>query len=271
MPANYNFKTQSIGLETVINARELGGYRMTDGRTVRHGLLIRGGSLAFTSKNELERLSGEFHIARVFDFRTSMEVKRAPDQEIAGATHIWLPAFDEEKMSMAKLALPEKAYANLGPWLVEHASETSVQEVAREMYTFMVTNEFTQVQYAGFFQNILNVSTGAIYWHCSQGKDRTGLGAALMLGALGADRELIMTDFNISNEVYQNEVDAACAMVGTEIEREVIKTFIGVNTHYFAAALDIIERDYGSLLNYLKGPICLSDEDLAGLRDRFLE
>lgn len=269
--SNYSMQTQSIGLKTVANARELGGYRMTDGRTIRHGLLIRGGSLAYVSPTELDRLSGEFHIARVFDFRTSMEVKRSPDLIIEGAERIWLPAFDEEKMSMAKLALPEEAYANLGIWLVSHASEQSVQDVARNMYSYMVSNEFTQIQYAGFFQNILNIVSGAIYWHCSQGKDRTGLGAALLLAALGADRELIMTDFTISDEVYRKEVDSVSSMVSTEEEREVVRTFVGVNPRYFAAALDLIERDYGSLTNYLKGPICLTDNDIATLRHRYLE
>lgn len=267
----YSLQTQNLGFETIINARELGGYRMPDGRTVKHGLLLRGGALCNTSHKELILLRDKYHLARVFDFRTSFEVDRAPDRPVSEAKYIWLPAFDEDSMTMAKMALPPEAYKDLGGWLVERAHMPEVQEIARNMYPIMITTEFTQVQYAGFFQNILNAEEGAIYWHCSQGKDRTGLGSALILAALGADRDLIMQDFEISNEYYRDEVDAIFKRVNTDEERETILTFVGVNPRYFAHALDIVEQQYGSLINFLKGPICLSDEDMQKLRDRFLE
>lgn len=267
----YSLQTQSLGFETIINIRELGGYRMPDGRTVKHGLLLRGGALSNTSHKELMLLHDQYHLACVFDFRTSYEVERNPDRPVSEAKYIWLPAFDENSMTMGKMALPPSAYKDLGGWLVEHAHKPEVQEVARNMYPIMVTTEFTQVQYAGFFQNILNSEEGAIYWHCSQGKDRTGLGSALILAALGADRNLIMQDFEISNEYYKNDVDAIFQRVKTDEEREAILTFVGVNPHYFANALDIVEHQYGSLIDFLKGPICLSDDDIEQLRNRFLE
>lgn len=268
---SYSFATQSIGLSTVINARELGGYVLPGGGVVRKGVLIRGGALVKVSPEELDRLKNEFHISLIFDFRTSMEVKHAPDMHLDGARNIWLPAFDENRMTMEKLSLPEIAYRNLGCWLIENARNPEVQKVAMDMYSVMVENEFTQVQYAGFFQNILSSENDAVYWHCSQGKDRTGIGAAFILAALGADRSLIMHDFDISNEVYREDVKVACSKVNTEGEREAIRTFIGVNPRYFAAALDLIDEKYGSMDNYLKGPLCLSDGDIEALRDKYLQ
>lgn len=267
----YTFETQSLGFDTVINARELGGYVMPDGRTVKHGLLLRGGALSGTSHKELMILHDKYHLARIFDFRTSFEVDRTPDRPVSEAKYIWLPAFDEDSMTMGKMALPPEAYIDLGGWLVKNAHLAEVQEIARNMYPIMITTEFTQVQYAGFFQNILNAEEGAIYWHCSQGKDRTGLGSALILAALGADRELIMQDFEISNDYYRTEVETIFNQVSTDEEREAILTFVGVNPRYFANALDIVEKQYGSLREFLKGPICLSDEDMQILRNRFLE
>lgn len=267
----YTFATQSIGMKTIINARELGGYMMPDGRVIKRGKLLRGGALNATSQEELNLLSEKYHLVRIFDFRTSFEVERTPDKEVPGAKRIWLPAFDESSMSMAKMSLPSEAYHDLGGWLVSRAANPAVQQIARDMYPIMITTEFTQVQYAGFFQNILSSEDGAIFWHCSQGKDRTGLGAALLLAALGADRDLIMTDFEISNEVYMPEVEQVFSHLSTEDEKEAVLTFIGVNAKYFANALDIVEKQYGSLLGFLQGPICLSDDDIQDLRDRFLE
>lgn len=266
-----NFASQSIGLKSVINARELGGYRLPGGAVVKHGLLLRGGDLANVSEEDAGRLVNRFHLTKVFDFRTSMEVHKSPDRELPGVVNIWMPAFNEEGQVMEGLSLPSEAYRDLGNWLVRNGHIPKVQEVARTMYTGMALDEFTQMQYAGFLQNIVNTPSGAVYWHCSQGKDRTGFGAALLLAALGADRKLIMKDYMISNEFYLKEVLHYCSRTDSEDVREVIRTFVGVNPVYFGNALDRIEKEHGSLLGYLKGPLCLTDEDIEVLRERYTE
>ncbi|MCQ2178492.1 MAG: tyrosine-protein phosphatase [Bacteroidales bacterium] len=257
-------------LPSLANARDLGGNVMPDGRRIRSGLLLRGGDLSRASDEDLAALSRKYRVAKVFDFRTSMEVRRAPDREVDGALNIWLPAFNEDSQTMAAMSLPQSAYLDLPCWLAAHASDPRVQDVASRLYTDMVIEEFTQIQYAGFLQNILNTEDGAVYWHCSQGKDRTGIGAAFLLAALGADRELIMRDYELSNVFYRNDVEKGYASVSTQEEREVILTFLGVNSRYFSAALDLIDREYGSMQNFLTGTLMLSGEDMETLRARYL-
>jgi len=258
-------------LHSVDNARELGGYVLPDGRKVRRGLLLRGGSLAKASDEDIALLSQKYRVRRIFDFRTGMEVNKAPDKDIPGAEYVWMPAFDEETMHLEKLALPHEAYRNLGEWLLNHAGEREVQKIAREMYTGMVRNDFTQVQYAGFLQNIISTEGGAVLWHCSQGKDRTGLGAAFILFALGADRELVMKDYSLSALYYRNDLDKYLEGVTSEEEIAVLKTFISVNPDYFSAALDYIDAIFGSMENFLEGPLCLSRQDRETLKERYLE
>lgn len=270
-PVPYNFKSQGIGLQSVFNARELGGYILPDGRRIKHGLLLRGGALDRLSDYDRNRLVNEFHLAKNFDFRTSMEVESTPDRDVPGCTRIWLPAFDEGKQAMQKVSLDKEAYADLKNWLVVHAKDPGVQKVAREMYPGLMMNDFSRMQYAGFLQNIVNTASGAVYWHCSQGKDRTGFGAALVLAALGADMELIMNDYVISNEFYLDDLKEASSKVETVGEKETILTFIGVNCDYFGGTLMQIVDECGSLLDFIKGPLCMTDEDIAILRDRYLE
>lgn len=258
-------------LPSIANARDLGGNILPDGSRIKNGLLLRGGDLSKASAEDLATLSDKYHLAKVFDFRTSMEVKRAPDLPVEGARNIWMPAFNEEKHAMESMSLPQEAYLNLPVWLTDHASEPEVQRVASILYTSMVDAEFTQIQYAGFLQNIVNTEEGAVYWHCSQGKDRTGIGAAFLLCALGADRELIMKDYELSNVFYRSDVEDAYKRVSTQAERDVMLTFLGVNSKYFLAALDRIDEEYGSLKNYLAGPLCLSEADCEILRERYLE
>ena len=268
---SYSFSSQKLGLGSIVNARELGGYVMPDGRVVKRGLLLRGGSLAKATKEDLNLLSEKYHLAKIFDFRTSTEVTQSPDQEVLGAKYLWFPAFDEESQEMEAMSLPPEAYRDLGNWLVKYAHKPEIQEVARNMYLSMVASDFTQIQYAGFLQNIVGTPDGAVFWHCSQGKDRTGLGSAVLLAALGADRELIMQDYAISAEFYADELSEYARQVNTEEEKAVLRTFISVNCEYFEAALDYIDKEYGSVHNFLTGPLCLMENDIETLRSRYLE
>ena len=111
-------------------------------------------------------------------------------------------------------------------------------------------------------------------WHCFQGKDRTGWGAAYILFALGVDRDAIIEDFDRSNLAYQPLVkrlnDQIIALGGGEAEMDVIQAFMGVSTKNFRSTLDLIDREYGGMTNYLQDILLLSHDDIALLRRRYL-
>lgn len=264
-----------IDLGGVPNVRELGGYVMPDGGVVRSGVLLRGGLLQKASPAGLSRLVDEFHVTQNFDFRTEQELKYAPDPQLPGVKYTWLPTIDPDLEKLGTSTLPAEAYRNLPDYLCRCASSPKTQDVARRIYRDMVANEYTQLQYAAFLQSVINMKEGAVYWHCSQGKDRTGLGAAFLLAALGADRDLIVEDFNLSNVSYKEEVDAVMDRIhacgGGVEEEKVVMTFIGVNVDYFIDALELIDEMYGSLDDYLTRQLCLTDDDRQALRNRYLE
>lgn len=263
-------KANRLPLERVPNARDLGGIAVPSG-VVRSGLLLRGGYLSDASEEDIRTLSEVYHVAKVFDFRTDGEVLHAPDCIIPGARNIHLPAIDPETEKAAEDSLPHEAFRDLGHWLPVHANDPIVQSIARRMYTDRIINEYTQIQYAAFLQLIVSTTEGAVYWHCSQGKDRTGLGGAFLLGALGAGRETIMDDFLLSAEAYEEELQRFLPTVSTPEEQAVLRTFISVNPEYFEAALDLIDRRWGSMEGYLRGPLCLTDDDFEILRNRYIE
>lgn len=257
-------------LPSIDNARELGGIAIGD-RKVRSRLLLRGGSLSSASESDLKAMHDVYNVVRNFDFRTEGEVFRAPDREVEGCVRIWLPAIDPETEKAADQSLPVEAYLNLPVWLMSNASNTMVQKIAAGLYNEMVLNEYTQLQYAAFLSQVVNAPEGAVYWHCSQGKDRTGLGAAFILAALGADRRTVMEDYLVSAEYYRPLFEPLAARLATEAEREVLRTFVSVNPRYFSASLDLIDRRFGSMDEYLHGPLCLTDGDIGVLRERYLE
>jgi protein-tyrosine phosphatase len=149
------------------------------------------------------------------------------------------------------------------------------KEKARQLYPSLILSEFSQLQYASFLNLILETEEGAVLWHCSQGKDRTGIGAALILGALGADKETIIEDFAHSNDIYRPVVEKFIAEVeaagGGEEEKEVVRAFMGVSVRNFRHALDIIDANWGSIPQYLDEQMGIDENDLKTLRDRYLQ
>ena len=264
-----------ISFEKIINARELGGLPAAGGRKVRRGVLLRTASLGEASDADIALLRERYRLRKIFDFRTLEEQVRQPDRVVPGAEHISLPTLDVEAERREGIAIPSEFFAEMELHIVGMASDPTVKRKARELYPSLVRSEFSQLQYATFLNLILQTTDGAVLWHCSQGKDRTGIGAAFVLAALGADRETIVADFDHSNLEYRDIVEhfkrEISAGGGGEEELEVVQSFLGVHTGNFCRTLDYIDREYGSMHNYLVSRLGLTEEDMLFLRNRFLE
>ncbi len=263
---NWEFKS-------IPNVRDIGGYKMHDGRTIKHNRLLRGGFLKDASEEDILYFQ-KIHLRHIFDFRTEGEVSYKPDCDIPGADNLWLPTLDmhtDQKIEQ----FPAEAYRNLPDYLMTAAFTDKGKETARTLYPSMVVNEYTQLQYSVFIMNVLNTNEGACYWHCSEGKDRTGLGAAFLLAALGADMDIIIEDFDKSNDYYQERIDIVKerieAIGGGEEEMKVIQAFIGVSVENFINAMKLIDSEYGSMEDYLHNQLLLSDDDITTLRNKYLE
>ena len=148
--------------------------------------------------------------------------------------------------------------------------------MAEDMYPSLIRSEYSQLQYAAFLRLIIETPEDrGILWHCFQGKDRTGWGAAYILFALGVEREEVIADFDLSNTAYRRLVAALDAQIdargGGEAEKEVVQAFMGVSTRNFIRTLDIIDREYGGMQQYLHEQLFLTHEDIQLLRRRFLQ
>ena len=273
------FKQQFIPVQGIVNARDLGGYTMQDGRRLRDGVLIRAAHLADATDADLNYLSG-IPLAKVIDFRKEEEKRGKDDRMVQGARYICLEidasgklvskATDDEK----KLFTGQKQF-DIKKFMLLAAFNQTAQMIARQMYPNLFFDPDCQKQFGQFFRLILETEKGAVLYHCTQGKDRTGIASALILAALGASREIIVADFDATNRVYEKEVHRCCRNVrlmgGKEAEIDTVKAFLGANTHNFKKALDRIDQEYGSMDAYLRGPIGLTDTDIAILRARYLE
>ena len=272
--AYHTFAFHSIKLDSVINARDLGGYVIPGAGTVRHGLLLRGGNLAQLSDSDMAKLTEKYRLAYIADFRSSVETRHFPDRQVPGTEYQWLPIADEKDSTPEEAAMYKELLADINNFILTYARVPKVQEAARNIYRAIITSEHSLSMYRQFMRKVVETEQGAIYFHCSQGKDRTGLGSAFILSALGADRDLILNDFDISNEFYKEDVARDIEFMKShgmgEAEFNVIRTFVGVNVDYFKEALDMIDESYGSMDAFLHKALGMTDQDIETIRKRYL-
>ena len=258
---------QLIGITSAHNARQLGGY-VIGGRQVRNDLLLRAARLSGLTPEDSALLAERYRVQRIYDFRSQEESVSSPDVIPGNARYlsISLPFADKERSSVSFSSNEEM----IG-MLLKYADNPMIQDMCTHMYDKIFFEEQSQEVYRRFFADLMTVDPedGAVLWHCTQGKDRAGSASAMLLAALGADRELIMADFCLSKDYYDPKV----AMIKTENETQanVINTLISANPTIFEATLDKVDERYGSLRNYLTECIGVTPEMMEVLRERYLE
>jgi protein-tyrosine phosphatase len=269
---------RAIAFDGIENARDMGTLLMHDGRVVRTGMLIRSGCLAKATDSDVTMLKEKYHLTDVFDFRFEAEANAAPDRIIDGVsyTHLsTLPAALIQGFSSAGRSDSARVdMKDMAAVLLKYAFDPKAQTMARQLYPAIVTDSVSQRYYGAFLQGVL-CAEGGVLWHCSQGKDRAGWASAFILAALGADRETIVEDFDLSNQSYARQVEAMTAKVreqGGDTEAVAfIQAMIGVSRENFEATLDLIDQRYGSLADYVEQQLGFSKEEQQQLRDKYLK
>ena len=262
----------------IVNLRDLGGYEVEGGMHVKTGMLLRAAHLADATDADIACLKS-LPVTLVVDFRTEVDLKGKANRDVPGARYVNLPidasgnAAAEASEEEIKKVTGRKKF-EVKKVIMFAAFNDRAKSIARGMYPTLLFNPECQRQFARFFRLILDNETGAILYHCTQGKDRTGIASALLLAALGASRETIVADFDATNRVYAKDVKKYSRRVrfwgGREEEIAVVKSFLGANTDNFVKALDAVDQQYGSMEAYLKVPMGLTDRDILILRERYL-
>lgn len=267
------YNEHSIGLYDVQNARDLGGYKTIDGRTVKTGLLIRSGRLSNASKEDIHILKDLYHLNAVVDFRIIRERIDSPDVKIDGVTYYTLPLVDDKSPMVGGVHKRSANNQNPLSYFIEVIKQGHGKS---DMYVKLFKSERFQKGMTSFFQILLNNDgEHSILWHCAAGKDRAGSAAALTLLALGVDIETVLTDFDLSNIAYNEWIQKRLTQV-SRITRDpeiltVVRSLSGVNADYMRNAIDATILDYGSIENYLEVCMNVTKEDIVKLKDMYLE
>ncbi len=168
-------------LDGGINFRDFGGNGVADGRRIKRGLLFRSGSLERLTENDCAFLAG-VPVRSVLDYRDADEVQAKPDILWSGADYHHVPANP----------LSSEVNANLEKLTNETLAAFDARAFMLELYRRL---PFGNAAYQRLAQLLSNPGGGAIVQHCAVGKDRTGVGSALVLFALGADEATVLEDY----------------------------------------------------------------------------
>lgn len=265
-------ESQTIGLTGVANARQFGGYVTTDGKKIKAGVLLRTAKLSEVTNEDIGILTDQFHLTEIIDLRTSAEIKAAPDTVIAGATNTHIPIIDESLPAYSEMV--DGYTGNKDP--ISHAiALVENGTISDTMYSELVTDSYGQHAYYEFFQKVLAHKDGAFLFHCTGGKDRTGVTAVLLLSALGVDRDTILEDFALTNDFDAKKIDYVVGEAEKRTDNakiiEGVKAEVGASTSYLENMFVAIDEKYGSMGTFLKEAIGLTDKDIKELKAKYLE
>lgn len=249
------------------NFRDLGGYATTDGHTVKWGHLIRSGHLNTLDQHDLNILD-QLQVKYDLDFRAPEEITSQPDRVPQGATYTSLPVFQTDETDAS------------------HSQEQIMAEYSGrfdagynhmlDVYRDMVTTDQAKKSYQAFFSHLLgNNDQNAVLFHCTAGKDRTGMGAVFLLSALNVDRPTVIRDYLLTNAVTKEYVDARIEKIRRAglpaAFAENTRALATVSPDYINTALAEIDNQYGDVKNYLHQYLNLSQEQLNDLQKMYLD
>lgn len=229
------------------NFRDMGGFKTQDGKYVKWGKVFRSDDLHKLTDADLRYLA-HIPMISIVDFRADDEIQLAPDR---------IP-------SSAKSYTYSISPGNLASATIEHVINLPANEldsIMIGMNKLFVTDAVCINQYKAFFKLLQNEKNVPLMFHCSAGKDRTGMGAALFLFSLGVDEETIMADY-LSSNVYLGDKYA-----GYIKKYPNLRALMGVDPEFLKSGIDQIKKDHGSVDAYLTNVL---EVDTAKMKSLYL-
>lgn len=252
----------------VKNFRDMGGYTSNDGRVMRWGRIFRSGHLSdLTDECGMEMLARD--IETVIDFRSDREKERH-------AVHwpkSWIPDYRSISIGGNAAAWVQELYEKLS------TTDFPAQELKEQfLLAFRTIPLDNKAGLKTFFDTLIDDHKGnATLFHCTAGKDRTGIAGALLMKALDINEEQIMDDFLLTNKAVNLEESSVkvanwlSKKADRSIDASAVHPLVGVEADFLEACYSSIRENYGSIDNYLVEEMGLNKDRQDKLKHLFLQ
>lgn len=265
-------------LEGTFNTRDIGGWQSSNGKRVQYGRMYRSDALNNLTSNDVQVLQS-LNLKTIVDFRSVSEADAAPDKMVPGTTTINLS--------------PHAAVAALGSGnivddrekidalLLEAATEEGRQQLknrADEMADQMrelVSDPYAIEQYKKFIDLLTDEKNLPLLHHCKGGKDRTGYGALLTLLIVDVPIDTVKEEYLLTGEAMAQRNEKRMAEYRQYTDNSVVLTYLSglmqTKELYFDAAIEEMIRLGGSIDEYLKNWLDVTEEKRNQIKKLFLE
>jgi len=270
----------------VSNIRQLGGYVNKDGKVIKQDVLIRSGNLVHCTPDSQALLSEKYHVSDIIDFRSDKEIESmGEDVEVDGAEyhHIEMNTSKEGQEFLNENPELGKKMMELGKAASETHDDTELTLFRADIgiisvdsaVNYLLSDEAAE-KYGEFFKILLDKpEDSAIVFHCTGGKDRTGLASTLLLYALDFDEDVIKQDYMLTNEANAEKIEKLME-AGKEYKDD--EEFLynlyfanGVYEEVYDKLVNGLIEQSGSVRDYLINKVGLTEDDIVKLKDIYLE
>ncbi len=256
-----------FNIQGVDNFRHMGGYKTADGGITRDDRLYRCGHLFDLSEAGGKKIEA-LNINQVVDFRSEAEKEVRPAQW----PNSWQPTY-----------YPTPIGGNAAAWIKELFERIASGKFPRQDLHDQLIIAFRTIPIDNkdglkrlFDVLIDGKADTATVFHCTAGKDRTGIGGALILRALGVHDDDILGDFMLTNEAV--DLDAKMQMIadrieaksGVKIDPSDTMPLAGVSPDFLDNAWNVMANNYGSVSNYMTEALGLTEARIEILKARYL-
>lgn len=251
-----------VEVRGVDNVRDLGGVPVSGGRAVKPGLFYRGGALAGLTPEGADVLFRQWGVACVIDVRCGWERTAKPDAEALGVENLHIPFYDKEKVGIEYTEPAE------GTKVVGRDVACDPDRFYRSLANPLTVGQMRMCA-AEAFGHVL--AGKPVYMHCSGGKDRAGILAALVLAVLGASAKAIEEDYLLTNESrdkqYRKNYERFLRLAdGNEQRAHELVLAHRARPENLRAFVEAVVQRYGCMEDFLRNQLGVTDELRARLR-----
>lgn len=242
------------------NARELGGYHNIQGKKIKPHCLYRSGNLLGMNKKEKE-LFDTLEIEHIVDFRSNEEVSVHPYPIPNGCKYV------HESALHTKEGLENFYFFMLINETSTYEDILNASRFVREGYKEL---PFHNKAFKKVFDLMLTSERGILF-HCSSGKDRTGVMAALILKMLDVDEKIIMDDYLESNRnILKGTLRHAEELGFSGKKKETLIYCCSVHKELLSSSFKEILKKYTTWSSYFKQEYDLDETKIKFLKSKYL-
>ena len=228
-------------MKNIHNFRDIGGYKNSEGKLFKKGLIFRSGKLDNASNKEIDFLKS-LGIKAIIDFFPQSKQRRNPGK------------FIEDKKINLPVSIDEANKEMLRPLLKKKNAEQEIIECTNSFYRDMPA--LMHERMAEIFRILLKEESYPVLFTCNMGKDRTGFIIAIIQWAVGIDKETIIKEYLKTNDVYIPKARRILKIIKFLslgfIHAENYLTAFMIRERYLLTVFDKINERFGGIEKYLE-------------------